>query len=49
MRANVSWVKLSDVNLSGANLLNSDLTGASLSNAVYDYRTKWSEGFEPDE
>ena len=42
--ANVSRVNLSDVNL-----LNSDLTGVILSNAVYDYRTKWPEGFGPDE
>ena len=45
--AELDGADLSGANLCGANLTKVNLTGAKLSEARYDFRTVWPEGFEP--
>lgn len=45
--AGLEGADFSGANLCGANLTRADLTGVKFTQARYDFRTVWPEGFEP--
>jgi hypothetical protein len=45
--ANLAGADLRDANLRGADLTGASLTGADLTGAVYDSRTRWPAGIDP--